>query len=32
MSAKEGLEEIRENQGIYFDPDMVEVFIHSFRI
>jgi putative two-component system response regulator len=32
MSAKDGLEEIRENQGIYFDPDMVEVFIHSFRI
>ena len=32
MSAKDGLEEIRENQGIYFDPDKVEVFIHSFRI
>ncbi|HEY5156790.1 MAG TPA: HD domain-containing phosphohydrolase [Anaerolineales bacterium] len=32
MSAKDGLEEIRENQGIYFDPDMVEVFIHSFRV
>lgn len=32
MSVRDGLEEIRENQGIYFDPDMVEVFIHSFRV
>jgi len=31
MSSKDGIEEIRENQGIYFDPEMVEVFIRSFR-
>jgi putative two-component system response regulator len=31
MSAKEALEEIQRNKGIYFDPDMTDVFIKTFR-
>jgi HD-GYP domain-containing protein (c-di-GMP phosphodiesterase class II) len=31
MMAKDALEEIRLNKGIYFDPEMVDVFIHSYK-
>ena len=31
MLAKDAIEEIRLNRGIYFDPDMVDVFIRSYR-
>jgi putative two-component system response regulator len=31
MMAKETIEELRQNKGIYFDPDMVDVFIHSYK-
>jgi response regulator RpfG family c-di-GMP phosphodiesterase len=31
MMAKDAIEEIRLNKGIYFDPDMVDVFIHSYK-
>jgi putative two-component system response regulator len=32
MSAKAAIDEIRHNQGIYFDPAMVEVFIRSYKV
>jgi putative two-component system response regulator len=32
MSARDAIEEIRQNQGIYFDPAMVEVFIRSYKV
>jgi len=32
MGTKDAIEEIRENQGVYFDPDMVDVFIHSYKV
>jgi putative two-component system response regulator len=31
MMAKDALEEIRLNKGIYFDPEMVDVFIRSYK-
>jgi putative two-component system response regulator len=31
MMAKEAIEEISQNKGIYFDPDMVDVFISSYK-
>jgi putative two-component system response regulator len=31
MMAKDAIEEIRLNKGIYFDPDMVDVFIQSYK-
>ena len=31
MMAKEAIEEIRQNRAIYFDPDMVDVFIQSYK-
>jgi putative nucleotidyltransferase with HDIG domain len=31
MAARDAIEEIRQNQGIYFDPEMVEVFIRSYK-
>jgi putative two-component system response regulator len=30
MTSKDAIEEIRLNRGIYFDPDLVDVFIHSY--
>ena len=32
MAARDAIEEIRQNQGIYFDPDMVEVLIQSYNL
>jgi HD-GYP domain-containing protein (c-di-GMP phosphodiesterase class II) len=31
MMAKEAIEEIIQNRGIYFDPDMVDVFIRAYK-
>jgi putative two-component system response regulator len=31
MMAKEAIEEIRQNRGIYFDPEIVDVFIRSYK-
>ena len=31
MAAKDAIQEIQQSQGIYFDPDIVEVFIHSYK-
>jgi putative two-component system response regulator len=31
MMAKDAFEELRKNRGIYFDPDMVDVFIRSYK-
>jgi len=31
MMAKEAIEEIRQNRGVYFDPDMVDAFIRSYK-
>ncbi len=31
MMTKEAIEEISHNKGIYFDPDMVEVFIRAYK-
>jgi putative two-component system response regulator len=31
MAASESLDEIRRNRGIYFDPDMVDVFVRSYK-
>jgi putative two-component system response regulator len=31
MMAKDAIEEISENRGIYFDPDMVDVFIRAYQ-
>jgi len=31
MMADEAIEEISQNKGIFFDPDMVDVFIHSYK-
>ena len=31
MMAKEAIEEISQNKGIYFDPDMVDIFISSYK-
>jgi putative two-component system response regulator len=30
MTSKDAIEEIRLNRGIYFDPDLVDVFIHAY--
>lgn len=32
MSAAEGLEEIEQNKGIYFDPLMADVFLRSYNV
>jgi putative two-component system response regulator len=31
MMAKDAIEEISENRGTYFDPDMVDVFIRAYQ-
>jgi putative two-component system response regulator len=31
MPAKDAIDEIRKGKEIYFDPDMVDVFIHSYK-
>lgn len=31
MMAKDAIEEISQNKGIYFDPDMVDVFIRAYK-
>jgi len=31
MMAKEAFEELKKNRGIFFDPDMVDVFIQSYK-
>jgi putative two-component system response regulator len=31
MMASEAIEEISQNRGIYFDPDMVDVFIRAYK-
>jgi putative two-component system response regulator len=31
MLAKDAIEEISQNRGIYFDPDMVDVFIRAYK-
>jgi putative two-component system response regulator len=31
MLAKDAIEEISQNRGIYFDPDMVDIFIRAYK-
>jgi putative two-component system response regulator len=31
MMAKEAIEELNQNKGTYFDPDMVDVFIRAYK-
>ncbi|MBI4731158.1 MAG: response regulator [Chloroflexi bacterium] len=31
MSTEEALEEIRKNKGVYFDPDMTDVFLKTYK-
>jgi putative two-component system response regulator len=31
MSAEAGMDELKRNRGIYFDPEMVEVFVRTYR-
>jgi putative two-component system response regulator len=31
MSAEAGMDELKRNRGIYFDPEMVDVFIRTYR-
>jgi HD-GYP domain-containing protein (c-di-GMP phosphodiesterase class II) len=31
MSVEAGLEELKRNSGVYFDPEMIQVFIRTYR-
>jgi HD-GYP domain-containing protein (c-di-GMP phosphodiesterase class II) len=31
MSADAGMDELRRNRGIYFDLEMVDVFVRTYR-